>query len=354
MNELIRAVTLDDIDPLMEMISSVTPGLTTLLLDRERLLERVERSHFAFNRQSESHAGEPYLLVMEQSDTGRLIGTATVYGKSGGYQPIYVYRVVTTTHDCPQLDIRGQQRQTLHLERVYDGPTEIGSLFLLPQWRGGGRGRFLSLARFMLFAQRPAQFADRVIAEMRGQCDQVGVSPFWEALMRPFFQVDFPVADALSTQNKTFIEELVPPFPIPLELLDPSARAVIGKVHPETEPAVKLLADQGFAATDCVDIFDGGPVMQCQTVDIATVKTCRSAVVHVVADSEACDQPKWLIAARSGGFRCVLASARFSVQRTEPPQTDEKSRIDLNESVAQRLGVNDGDSVFASPWKHGG
>jgi len=351
MNELIRAVTLDDIDPLMEMIASVTPGLTTLLLDRESLLERVERSHFAFNRQSESHAGEPYLLVMEQFGTGRLIGTATVYGKSGGYQPIYVYRVVTTTHDCPQLNIRGQRRQTLHLERVYDGPTEIGSLFLSPQWRGGGLGRFLSLARFILFAQRPSQFADRVIAEMRGRCDQNGVSPFWEAVMRPFFKVDFPVADALSTQNKTFIEELVPPFPIPLELLDQSAREVIGKVHPETEPALKLLAGQGFAANDLVDIFDGGPVMQCQTVDIATVRTCRSAIVHVVGDTDRCNEPKWMIASRFGGFRCVLASARLHPNDPPSGMNDSIYTIDLRESLAIRLGVGEGESVFAGPWK---
>ena len=44
MNEFVRAVRLDDVEPLFEMISSVTPGLTTLMLDRGQLLERVERS----------------------------------------------------------------------------------------------------------------------------------------------------------------------------------------------------------------------------------------------------------------------------------------------------------------------
>src|SRR5690606_15072354 len=119
--------------------------------------------------------------------------------------------------------------------------------------------------RFMLLAQRPGRFADRVVAEMRGRCDQHGVSPFWEAVMRPFFQVDFPVADALSTIAKNFIEELISPFPIPLELLPQGAREVIGQVHPETEPAVKLLNGEGFTATNMIDIFDAGPVLECKT-----------------------------------------------------------------------------------------
>jgi arginine N-succinyltransferase len=339
MNELIRAVTLDDIDDLMEMIRSVTPGLTTLLLDRARMLERVERSHFAFTRRSEAPSGEPYMLVMEDLSTGNVIGTATVYGKSGGYEPIYVYRVVQTRHDCPQLNIRDQQRHTLHLERIYDGPTEIGSLFLSPQYRGGGRGRFLSLSRFMLLAQRPRRFASRVIAEMRGRCDENGVSPFWESVMRPFFEVDFPIADAMSTVAKSFIEELVPPFPIPLELLPAAAREVIGKVHPETEPAVKLLVGQGFQPNGMIDIFDGGPLMQCQTSEIRSVAACRRGVVRVT--SGAGGQPV-MLASLAGGFRSVMAPVAVS-----PGDEAERQMFELNAATAEHLRVTDGDSLWA-------
>jgi arginine N-succinyltransferase len=343
MNELIRAATLDDVDPMMEMIRSVTPGLSTLLLDRPRLLERVERSHFAFTRRSESLGGEPYVLVMEQPATGQLIGTATVYGKSGGYEPIYVYRMVTTRHDCPQLNIYNQQRRTLHLERIYDGPTEIGSLFLLPDWRGGGRGRFLSLSRFLLLAQRPGRFGNRVIAEMRGRCDAQGVSPFWEAVMRPFFEIDFPAADALSTIAKSFIEELVPPFPIPLELLPAAAREVIGRVHPETEPAVKLLSDQGFKPTDMIDIFDGGPVLECQTQAIRAVAASRPGVARVVASERiAAGQTPLMLASLVGGFRSVLAP--LDVEVVEPPG---KAIYSIDAPTAALLGVSDGSPLWA-------
>lgn len=338
MKLIIRAATLRDIDPMLEMTRSVTPGLTTLMIDRPRLLERIERSQFAFTRQSEGPGGEPYVLVMEDQTSGRLIGTAAVYGKSGGYEPIYVYRVVLTRHDCPPLGIHNQQRKTLHLQRIYDGPTVIGSLFLLPDYRGGGRGRFLSLSRFMLLAQRPGQFADRVVAEMRGRCDEHGVSPFWEAVMRPFFQVDFPVADAMSTIAKTFIEELIPPFPIPLELLPLGAREVIGQVHPETEPAVKLLGGEGFTATDMIDIFDAGLVLECKTTNIRSVAACRQQVAQVTSGE--LTGPVAMLASRAGGFRCVQAAIDMKASETD-------GRI--SQETAEQLGVTNGDSIWVLP-----
>ncbi len=339
MNEFVRAVQLDDVDPLLEMISSVTPGLTTLLLDRARLLERVERSHFAFSRKSESHSGEPYVLVMEDGLTGRLVGTSTVYGKTGGYEPFYAYRVVTTTHNSPQLNLHNRQRASLHLQRIYDGPTEIGSLFLRPEYRGAGRGRLLSLTRFALLAQRPHRFASRVVAEMRGRCDAQGVSPFWEAVMRPFFEVDFPVADALSTVSKSFIEDLMPQYPLYVDLMPPSARGVIGRVHPETEPAVKLLTEEGFSLTtaaELVDIFDAGPVLHCDTSKIGAVRRCQKYRIAGVGDIANGRQS--IVTSMYDGFRGRMAAVEMQAN---------DSTICIDEITASTLGVGVGDWLWS-------
>jgi len=338
MNEFVRAVRLDDIEPLFEMISSVTPGLTTLMLDHGQLLERVERSHFAFTRKSESQSGEPYVLVMEDGRTGRLVGTSTVYSKTGGYEPFYAYRVVTTTHHCPQLGLQDRKRTSLHLQRIYDGPTEIGSLFLLPEYRGAGRGRLLSLARFALLAQRPHRFADRVIAEMRGPCDGQGISPFWEAVMRPFFEVAFPVADALSTVSKPFIEELMPQYPIYVDLIPKSARDVIGHVHPETEPAVRLLSEEGFAPTEMVDIFDAGPVLQCETKLINAVQRCKK--LKVVEIGDVINGTNEIVSSMSGGFRGQLADVHRIVNA---------STLHITPDTAAILGVDVGDHLWCMP-----
>ncbi|MGV3485281.1 MAG: arginine N-succinyltransferase [Planctomycetaceae bacterium] len=335
MGEFVRAVRLDDVDRLYDMIGSVTPGLTTLMLDRDRLLERVERSHFAFSKRSETPSGEPYVLVMEDEATGRLVGTSTVYGKTGGYEPLYAYRIVTILHNCPQLGLSNRPRTSLHLQRIYDGPTEIGSLFMLPEFRGAGRGRLLSLSRFALLAQRPHRFGQRVIAEMRGHCDADGISPFWEAVMRPFFEVDFPVADALSTISKAFIEDLMPQYPLYLDLMPDSAKQVIGRVHPETEAAVKLLRDEGFAPTELVDIFDGGPVLQQQTALIDAVKRCQKHIVVSIGDTQEANVT--IVTSTHEGFRGCLAE----VQSLEDGRS-----VRINEQAAAKLGVGVGDEVW--------
>jgi len=335
MSQFIRAVRLEDVDALLEMISSVTPGLTTLMVDRARLLERVERSHFAFTRKSESHAGEPYVLVMEDEATGRLVGTSTVYGKTGGYEPFYAYRVVTTTHSSPQLGLLNHKRRSLHLQRIYDGPTEIGSLFLLPEFRGKGRGRLLSFARFAMIAQRPNRFANGVIAEMRGHCDERGISPFWEAVMRPFFEVDFTVADALSTVSKPFIEEMMPQFPLFIDLMPESVKRIIGQVHHETEPALRLLTDEGFKATDMVDIFDAGPVVQCATESIGAVRRCTKRRISEIG--EIIGGIETITSSKHDGFRGLLAQLAYN---------DDDNSVQINEADARTLGVTAGDSVW--------
>ncbi|XZE53488.1 arginine N-succinyltransferase [Planctomycetaceae bacterium SH139] len=331
--EVVRAVRIEDVDALFELTRQADHGLTSLQIDRIRLHERVERSVFAFHRRSERPAGEPYVLVMEDLSSSKLIGLSGVMAKTGGYEPVYAYRRVKSLRVCSQLGLE-HTLESLHLQRIHDGPSEIGSLFLLPEFRGHGRGRLLSLSRFALLAQRPQRFSDRVIAQMRGVSDNQGNSPFWEALGRKFYCCDFPLADAMSTISKTFIEQLNPEYPIYLPLLSEAARDTIGRVHPETEPALALLRAEGFLETELVDIFDGGPTLECAIASLAAVQRCRAGTVtaverHLEADSQ-------ILASMFGGFAAVLA----------PVLVDEQGGCVIETSTALALGVKVGDQVW--------
>ena len=334
--EVVRAVRIDDVDALFELTRQADHGLTSLLIDRIRLHERVERSVFAFNRRSERPAGEPYVLVMEELSSSRLIGLSGVLAKTGGYEPLYAYRRVKSVRVCSQLGVE-HTLESLHLQRIHDGPSEIGSLFLLPEYRGKGRGRLLSLSRFALLAQRPQRFSDRVIAQMRGVSDSEGNSPFWEALGRKFYCCDFPLADAMSTISKTFIEQLNPEYPIYLPLLSAEARATIGSVHPETEPALALLKAEGFQETDLIDIFDGGPTVECAVSKLSAVQRCRPGTIAAV--ERTLDEPMQILASMFGGFAAVLA----------PLGLDEAGNYIIETSTALALGVKVGDQIWALP-----
>jgi arginine N-succinyltransferase len=329
---LVRAVRIDDLDALHQLAQSATRGLTSLQLDRAQLLDRVEQSTFAFSRTGLSPRGEPYVLVLVNTQTGELVGTSTVYAKTGGYQPLYGYRVVQSDHHSELLGV-SHHRVRLDLHRIHDGPTEIGSLFLRGIYRGEGRGRWLSLARFALISMLPHRFADRVIAQMRGKATPDGRVPFWDAVAGRFIPTDFATADAMSTISKQFIEEMMPQHPIYLDLLAEDIREGIGQIHQETIPAVAMLEKEGFAETDLVDIFDAGPWISCETRQIKAVRRSQPVEVARVVDVLAEPATRLILASSAGGFTSVLTDAQ-----------QEGESIVIQQSDARQLEVEAGST----------
>ncbi len=332
---VVRAVQLEDLDQLWSLIEQATYGLTTLQISKEQLSDRVEHSHFAFTRKTEKPSGEPYVFVMEDLQAGQLVGLSCIFSKTGGYEPFYSYRRVAESHYCELLE-KAQEIETLHLEKIHDGPTEIGSLFLSPDYRGAGRGRLLSLVRFAFMAAHPKRFAEEVIAEMRGVMSEQGDCPFWEAIGRHFFDMDFPQADNLSTVNKRFIEDLMPRYPIYISMLPQAARDVLGEVHQHTRPALAMLEAEGFQKIDLVDIFDGGPVVQCRTTAIKAVRRTRRAVVGRIED-EVDGQPL-ILSSLERGFRATLGAA-----------AGEDAALVIDRATATALKLELGQTLLVTP-----
>ncbi len=107
---------------------------------------------------------------------------------------------------------------------------------------------------------------------------------------------------------------------------------MIGRVHPDTEPALAMLREEGFTVVDLIDIFDGGPVVQCARDEIAAVR--RVVEMPVIEIAEQLDAPELILASRQGGFRAMLGAAR---------QTD--TGIIIPDIVALTLGVREGDPI---------
>lgn len=338
---VLRSVRMDDLDALWNLIGQATYGLTTLQVSKQQLSERLELSNFAFHRQTEKPSGEPYVFVLEDQSQRKLIGVSSIFSKTGGYEPFYTYRRVLESHYCKLLD-RTQTIETLHLEKIHDGPSEIGSLYLDDHYRGQGRGRLLSLARFVFIAAHRNRFADQVIAELRGVMTEGGMCPFWEGLGRLFFDMDFPNADNLSTSSKQFIEDWFPKHPIYVNLLPQSARDVMGCVHDHSKPAQSMLIAEGFTQTDMIDIFDGGPTMICATDEIDAVRRTKRFVVaeisDSVAESSATESGLSIVASETGGFCATLA-------KPIPIGEAGDSRVQIARSAAAILGVQVGETI---------
>ncbi len=334
---VIRPIRSDDIDQFLALVEQAGHGLTTLPKDRGYLQKRIDASLQSFAKQTAEPQGESYLFVLEDLDHGRVVGTCGIVSKVGGFEPFYAYKIETSVHESKTLGVRKEVR-ALHLVREHSGPTEIGSLFLAPDYRKGGNGRVLSLSRFLFMAQHSSRFESQVIAEMRGVVDKQGHSPFWDALGRHFFEIEYPTADYLSIVNKKFIADLMPAHPIYIPLLPEAAQRIIGQVHENTRPAQYLLESEGFQANGMVDIFEAGPVVTCQLEQVRIVKECCVAKISQLSEQPIESQP-YLISNTQSDFRACRGSVAANDDGT----------IRLSKLTAIALKLKIGDPVRYAP-----
>ncbi len=329
---IVRCVREDDLDSLFDLIQKSEFGLTTLKISKNELESRIERSLFAFRQKDARPQGQPYVFVMEDMSNGRLVGTCAIYSKVGGFEPMYSYEIKKSIHTSEGLGIK-KEIDTLHLRAQHDGPTEIGSLFLSPDYWGGGHGRLLSMSRFLFLAEFRERFEDKVIAEMRGVVDSNGVSPLWSALGSHFFQMDFPKAETLTTQSKKVIGDLMPRHPIYLPLLPQEAQDVIGKVHANTEPALAMLLKEGFENRGLVDLFDGGPTIECELENIRAVRESKFGTVGAIAETV------------DGGTQQIISNTRLDFRTCLGQVSWDGDVATIDQISALRLDLKNGDSI---------
>jgi len=334
----IRPVSIADLEALLELANQAGVGLTTLPKDRDLLRRRIRKSERSIEQIPDRPGGESYLFVMVDAESGKVVGASGIVSKVGGYEPFYAYRIEKITLRNDLLKVR-KEIPTLQLVRDHDGPAEIGSLFLSPDYRRTDNGRFLQLVRFLFVAQHREAFEQLVVSELRGAIDEHGRSPFWDAVGRHFFEIEFPEADHLSVVNKKFIADLMPTHPLYIPLLPEAAQKVIGMVHEQSRPALKNLQAEGFSFNGMVDIFDAGACIACSRDEIRTVRECLSAAVAEIADDSRAS-PIHMIAGNGTEFRACMG-------RVEPSGAG----VRIGRACARLLGIETGQTICYSPLR---
>jgi arginine N-succinyltransferase len=333
---VIRAIQEQDLDALMFMATQVGSGMTTLKPDREMLGARVECAVASFAETIPPEERD-YMFVMEDTAKGVLAGVCAIKGAVGLTEPFYNYRIGTLVHSSRELNVFTRM-DTLYLSNDLTGSTELCSLFLLPEYRTGYNGKWLSKSRFLFIAQFQHLFTEKIIAEMRGFQDEGGNSPFYEGLGRHFFKMDFNHVDGLTAiGKKSFIAELMPRQPLYVAYLPQDAQDVIGQVHRSTLPARKLLEQEGMHYEGYIDIFDAGPVLQGRVSELRAVRDSVLAVADEGRLDAECDH--MLVSNTNlSDFRMVLAQGSAG----EP-------RVALSAQELSQLHCQAGDQVRTLP-----
>ena len=307
---VMRPSRLDDLDALTELAELSGPGFTSLPVDEPILTDRLVKSDRAFKGLQKNLQYGKYLMMMEHVPTGQVVGCSAVKAGTGIDQPFFNYRIITLAQASQTAGNVRFDMDALVLTNEFVGFTEVGTLFLKADHRGGGAGRLAAQSRYLLMAAAPERFSDKVLAELRGVVDDEGVSPFWECLGRHFFRMDFAEADRLSaTTDNQFILDLMPRYPIYVDLLPPEAREVIGRCHSDGVGAYKLLQWEGFEFDRTVDIFDGGPLVAAQRRHIRTIQESRIVTVEAGEVSGNKDSLQGLLSSdRLPDFRATLGT----------------------------------------------
>ncbi|WP_299266325.1 arginine N-succinyltransferase [uncultured Psychrosphaera sp.] len=280
---VVRPIQQKDYAELLKIAVESGHGFTSLPVNEELIAKKINNAAASF---SEDVGDEPcdhsYLFVMEDTETGQIMGTTGIESSVGLTDAFYHYHLSKVVHNSRELKVYNTA-EVLTLCNDYTGASELCTLFLREPYREGINGRVLSKCRFLFLAQNKARFSETVIAEMRGVSNDEGQSPFWQWLEDNFFSLDFPTADYLSgIGQKVFIAELMPKYPVYVNLLSKAAQEVIGKVHENTAPALNLLKSEGFSWKGYVDIFDAGPTVEANLSQLRSVQGSNLYTVEVV------------------------------------------------------------------------
>jgi arginine N-succinyltransferase len=325
----------------VDQVLAVAEHLDTVNLPHDRphiegILDRSERSFTGelavFDRE--------YLFVLEDLKSKRIVGTSMIYAQHGTKRaPHIFFRVERDERYSYTLDKYFVHR-TLRIGYNYEGPTEIGGLILLPEFRKHPEslGKALSYVRFLFMRIHRAGFRDRVLSELLPPLEADGTSKLWEALGRRFTGLTYQEADLLSKDNKEFIHALFPDDPIHTELLPDDVQAIIGQVGPDTRAVEKMLRRIGFEYAGQIDPFDGGPHFTAATDDIAVVKGARQVTLQPASGD---GERVWAVLAveRAGGRPGFVAvGARVTLHGD--------GGVGVGDDIRKRLEVSAGETVW--------
>ncbi|WP_322009566.1 arginine/ornithine succinyltransferase subunit alpha [Paraburkholderia sp. J12] len=349
----VRPARLSDLDAIAHMARTAQPVLHSLPHDRAALEARIALSEDSFRAEVDFPGEEFYLFVLEDSATGKLVGTSSLVAAAGYSEPFYAFRNDALIHASRELHVN-RKIHALQMSHELTGKSRLAGFYIDPSLRGDAAAHLMSRARMMYVAMNRRRFTPEVFSLLLGVTDEAGVSPFWEAVGRKFFGRDFKdIEMASGGRSRTFIAEVMPAYPIYVPLLPEAAQRVLGEPDPSALLAYEMHLEEGFEPDRYVDIFDAGPVLTAQVDRTASVADNESRAVRE-ASAAAGQGASYMVASqRAGEFRCVLANLpALQEGAARAPRHALRGEAPLDAAARAALGVQDGDVVRCAPlWR---
>lgn len=278
---VMRPAQAADLQQVQRLAADSPVGVTSLPDDAERLKEKILASEASFAAEVSYNGEESYFFVLEDTQTGQLVGCSAIVASAGFSEPFYSFRNETFVHTSRELKIHNKIH-VLSLCHDLTGNSLLTSFYVQRELVNTPIAELNSRGRLLFMASHPERFADAVVTEIVGYSDEQGESPFWNAVGRNFFDLNYSEAEKLSgLKSRTFLAELMPHYPIYVPLLPDEAQEAMGQVHPRAQITFDILMREGFETDNYIDIFDGGPTLHARTSGIRSIAQSRLVPVRI-------------------------------------------------------------------------
>jgi arginine N-succinyltransferase len=352
----IRGAVPADEDQLLDVARHL--NTVNLPADRDEIRGILEHSQKSFTGAIKDSRRREYVFVLVDRGEGRIVGTSMIIGQLGRRDAPYIYVDVSEEERYSATLDRHFRHVVLKIGYSYAGPTEIGGLIVVPDYRKKTErlGVLIAYVRFLYIAAHRELFRDELLAELLPPLEPDGTSHLWNALGRRFTDLTYAEADRLSKKNKEFVKGLFPEGAIYASLLPEAAQGVIGKVGVQTRGVERMLRRVGFRYAWRIDPFDGGPHFTAPTDDVTLVAATRKMVVARLAPPGQASKARALVGvdvADAPFFRAVVApwramrasSAPAAKAKEEGTKGEALAPVEIGADEAAVLGVREGDAV---------
>ncbi|MCL6691656.1 arginine N-succinyltransferase [Pseudomonas citronellolis] len=331
---VMRPAQVADLQQVQRLAADSPVGVTSLPDDAERLKEKILASEASFAAEVSYNGEESYFFVLEDTQTGQLVGCSAIVASAGFSEPFYSFRNETFVHASRELKIHNKIH-VLSLCHDLTGNSLLTSFYVQRELVNTSIAELNSRGRLLFMASHPERFADAVVTEIVGYSDDQGESPFWNAVGRNFFDLNYSEAEKLSgLKSRTFLAELMPHYPIYVPLLPDEAQEAMGQVHPRAQITFDILMREGFETDNYIDIFDGGPTLHARTSGIRSIAQSRLVPVRIGEVPKA--TRSYLVTnGLLQDYRAVVAELDWVPGKP----------VTLSAETAEALGIGEGASV---------
>lgn len=321
-----RPVRMSDKDQLLIFSKTTSPGIANLSAIPRTVEKKIQKSIASFQKKVLTPEKEQYMFMLEDTSTRELVGTSSIKSNVGALNTYCTYYI----ENAPLGELDG-----LLYPRIYeDGPSELCALYLDANFRKHGLGKLLSLSRFLFIASHKERFSETLLADMRGYITQEGKSPFWSATGEKLTKYNFlEVLKKLDAEELTMID-LIANTPLHVAMLPIDVQNSLGRVHPKTEPALKMLIDEGLRFNHEISVLDGGPVIYAPTNTLVSITHSYSYPVIDIHQPSADEFKNVIISNEKIDFRATIAHAQIT-----------PDGVKLDAATAQALNVHKDETV---------